>query len=116
MPYTITLRRSVTASLRLMLPEPLLGSYAQMLHHSGDLHDVFFLRWSPEELREVDLLSEVIHAGNQRLVMSDTTSLFKVSINILELAAALFALIKWGPSSGFRHLLRHPTTPPLCLG
>jgi hypothetical protein len=65
--------------------------------HSGELHDVFFLRWSPEELLEFERLSETIHTRNQSVVNSDTTSLFQISINILEFAAALFALIKWGP-------------------
>ena len=42
-------------------------------------------------------LSSVIHDGNQSLAYPDTTALLQVSINILEFAAALFALIKWGP-------------------
>ena len=48
--------------------------------HSGDLHDVFFLRWSPNELLEFQRLSLVIHTGIQNLVNSDTTSLFQVSM------------------------------------
>ena len=64
---------------------------------SSDLHDVFFLRWSPEELHEFESLSKVIHTGNQSLEVPDVSPLFTVSINILEFAAALFALTKWGP-------------------
>ncbi len=59
--------------------------------HPDDLIDVFFLRWSPDEL------SSVIHTGNQSMVDLDATPLLQVSINISEFAAALFALIKWGP-------------------
>ena len=61
--------------------------------HSNDLHDVFFLRWSPDELLEFQRLSSIIHTGNQSLVDPDTTPLLQVSLNILEFAAALFALI-----------------------
>ena len=66
--------------------------------HSADLHDVFYLRWSPDELIEFRRLSSVIHSGNQCLEIPDTTPLLEqVRINILESAAAIFALIKWSP-------------------
>jgi hypothetical protein len=62
--------------------------------HSADLHDVFFLRWSLEELHEFNSLSIIIQDGNQSPLSQDTTpSVLQISINIIEFAAALFALI-----------------------
>ena len=53
--------------------------------HSHDLHDVLFLRWDHKYW-------ESTHGRSGRVAFT----LLQVSINILELAAALLALIKWG--------------------